>query len=86
MLQLTDPADAAKAFAEVNFDWVKLGTGRFFVKRVVIDLDGCLLAYHHTSHPGRSGAKSPVPIGSSWLFLPRRRGRRTVGRLRPTCW
>ena len=49
MLQLTDPADAARAFAEVNFDWVKLGTGRFFVKRVVIDLDGCLLAYHHVA-------------------------------------
>ena len=40
MLQLTDPADASKAFPEMSFDWVKLGTERFFVKRVVVDLDG----------------------------------------------
>ena len=70
MLQLTDPADAARAFAEVNFDWVKLGTGRFFVKRVVIDLDGCLLAYHHTSHPGRSRSQIAGPHRVVLAFSP----------------
>ena len=70
VLQLTDPADAAKAFAEVNFDWVKLGAGRFFVKRVVIDLDGCLLAYHHTSHPGRSRSQIAGPHRVVLAFSP----------------
>lgn len=61
MVQLTDPADAAKAFGELEFDWVKLGTGRFFVKRVVVDLDGSLLAYHFTSHPARSRSQVASP-------------------------
>ena len=59
-----------RAFAEVNFDWVKLGTGRFFVKRVVIDLDGCLLAYHHTSHPGRSRSQIAGPHRVVLAFSP----------------
>ena len=54
VLQLTDPADAAKALSELDFDVVKLDSKRFFVKRVVVDLDGSLLAYHFSSHPGRS--------------------------------
>jgi len=61
VLQLTDPANAAKALGEIDFDLVKLNTGRFFVKRVVVDLDGCLLAYHFTSHPGRSRARIEGP-------------------------
>ena len=42
MVQLTDPADTAKAFGEIDFEVVKLGAGRFLVKRVVVDLDGAL--------------------------------------------
>ena len=57
MVQLTDPADTAKAFEEVDFEWVKLGAGRFLVKRVVVDLDGALLAYHFSSSPGRSRSR-----------------------------
>ncbi len=83
MVQLTDPADAAKAFGELEFDWVKLGTGRFFVKRVVVDLDGSITS--RRTLPAR-GAKSRAPIGSSPLVLPRQRERSTVGRSRPTCW
>jgi len=70
VLQLTDPADTSKAFPEVNFDWVTLGTGRFFVKRVVVDLDGCLLAYHHTSHPGRSRSQTVGPHRVVAVFSP----------------
>ncbi len=54
MVQLTDPADPAKAFGEIDFEVVKLGAGRFLVKRVVVDLDGALLAYHFSSSPARS--------------------------------
>ena len=70
MLQITDPADTSKAFPEVNFDWVPLGTGRFFVKRVVVDLDGCLLAYHVTSHPGRSRSQPTGPHRVVAVFSP----------------
>jgi len=70
VLQLTDPADTAKAFPEINFDWVTLGAGRFFVKRVVIDLDGCVLAYHFSSHPGRSRSQPAGPLRVVAAFSP----------------
>lgn len=66
VLQLTDPADAAKALPELNFDWVKLDTESIFVKRVVVDLDGCLMAYHFSSHPGRSRSQL---AGPHWVVV-----------------
>ena len=70
MLQLSDPADAAKALPELNFDWVKLDTESLFVKRVVVDLDGCLMAYHFASHPGRSRSQLAGPHRVVVTFSP----------------
>ena len=84
MLQLTDPADAAKAFGEVDFDWVTLDAdGRFLVKRVVVDLDGCVLAYHFSSHPGRSRTHVASPYRVVGAFAPSATGTLDGREIRP---
>ena len=62
--------DAAQALGELDFDFVKLGPDRFFVKRVVVDLDGSLLAYHFTSHAGRSRTRVASPHRVVVAFSP----------------
>ncbi len=83
MHQLTDPADAEKALRELGFDWVQLGPERLFVKRVVVDLDGSLLAYHFALHPGRSRSQIAGPYRVIVVFSPSATGTLDGREIRP---
>ena len=73
-MEVTDPVEAEAKLPQLSLDVIGLGSERFFAKRVVLDLDGCLLVYHFSAHPIRSRSQLPGPHQVVAVFSPKTAG------------
>ena len=74
ILKITDPADSEKTLPQLSLDLVTLGPRRFYGKRIVLDVDGCVLAYHFAAHPIRSRSRLAGPYQVIASYSPRTTG------------
>ena len=74
VLEVTDPADTERTLPQLALDLVKLGPTRFYAKRIVLDVDGCVLVYHFAAHPIRSRSQLAGPYQVIATYSPRTTG------------